>query len=191
MFNKDNKSINKVELNNLKVHTKDDKLLTQSFAIMLSNYHDDVMMKEQMDFQDKKTTYINKKYENSIKKQYNPKIVNLYQNGLLCINSDEYKLTDLYIIFDDNKNDFHIKSVKKAFDDIIINYNKAIKFIDTTAFINLINNNETTINENRLIINNRDILTETVNNWDGYLHSETKETDAITNKKMIRNDING
>ena len=92
MFNKDNKSINKVELNNLKIHTKDDKLLTQSFAIMLSNYHDDVMMKEQMDFQDKKTTYINKKYENSIKKQYNPKIVNLYQNGILNINNDEYEL---------------------------------------------------------------------------------------------------
>ncbi len=158
---------------------------------MLSNYHDNIIMQEQMDFQNKKTSYINKKHENSIKKQYNPKIVNLYQKGTLCINNDEYELADLYIVFDDNKNDFHIKSVKKRFDDIEIDYNKAIKFIDTTAFINLINNSESKINDNRLIISNKDILTKIVNNWDGYLHSETKETDAITNKKMIRNDING
>ena len=190
MFNKDNNLINKIELNNLKVHTKDDKLLTQSFAIMLSNYHDNIIMQEQMDFQNKKTSYINKKHENSIKKQYNPKIVNLYQNGLLCINDNEYELTDLYIVFDDNKNDFHIKSVKKQFGDIETDYNKAIKFIDTTAFINLINDNETKINDNRLIISNKDILTKIVNNWDGYLHNETKETDAILDKKMIRGNIN-
>ena len=75
--------------------------------------------------------------------------------------------------------------------DIEIDYNKAIKFIDTTAFINLINNSETAISDNRLIINNKDILTKIVNNWDGYLHCETKETDAIMDKKMIRDDING
>ena len=44
------------------------------------------------------------------------------------------------------------------------------------------------IRDNRLIINNMETLNNIVSKWDGYLHSETKETDAIINKKMIRDD---
>ena len=190
MFIKDDNLIKRVELNIPKMYNKENILLTNSFALMMSSYHESKLMQEQMDYQEKITTYHNKKHENNIKKLYNPKIVNLYDNGLLLINNDEHDLKNIYIVFDDKKNDFHIKDAKHAFNNDGYDYNKAVKFIDTTAFISLINSSDATINNNRIIINNIDVINNIINNWDGYLHRETKETDAIINNKMIRDDVN-
>ena len=152
-------------------------------AIEVNNNFTNKYLEEQMDYQDRVTNYINRKHELNIKKDYNPKIVNLYKNGLLIINKIEYKLEDFFIIY--KNHDYSIKCIDERFKIKPIDYDKAVKFIDTTAFINLINNEKTIVNENRIIIDNQDILIDIINNWDGYLHSETKETDAINNKKMI------
>ena len=191
MFNKninnDNKKIT-IKYNNF--YKLDDILLTPSFVIMLNMYNDNKVLLEKMDYQDRITSYINRKHENSIRKEYNPKITNLYNNGIIIINNIEYKLKDFYIVFMDTNNDFHLKCVDEKFNNDNYEYNKAVKFIDSTAFINLINNENTTIHDNKLIINDKNILIDTIHNWDGYLHSETNETDSILNKKMIRDENN-
>ena len=143
-----------------------------------------------MDYQDFLTTYINKKHEYSVKKQYNPKIVNLYRNGILVFNRQEYPLNELYIVFNDEINNFHLKSKYEELNKDNGDYNKAIKFIDSTAFITLINNNDIIIKNNKLIINDIELLHKVVSNWDGYLHSEIEDTDAISNKRMIMGDKN-
>ncbi len=142
---------------------------------------------EEDTYQNDVLRYINQKHENNIRKQYNPKIVNLYENGLLVIDNNEYKVNEFYIIF--NNNDFHIKCTNPKYNNQEYVYTKAIKFIDTTAFINLINNSK--IDNNKIVIDNISILEDIVSKWDGYLHSETKETDAIINKNMIGNDNDG
>lgn len=149
-----------------------------------SLYHYNKQLAEQNDYQNSVTEYTNRKYEYSIKKQYNPKIVELYHNGLLVIDNIEYKLKDFFIIFDDNLNNFHLKCINPKFKTEEISYNKAVRFIDTTAFIELVNNSN--IIENRIIINNINLLNDIVSKWNGYLHSETIETDAVINKRLIK-----
>ncbi len=186
MFNKEiNKETKKIIISG-KLYKDNDLLVTDSLAEMLSEYHSNKALQEEMDYQDNITSYINRKHENEIRKQYNPKVVNLYENGLLIINNEEYKLQDFFIVFNDKENNFHIKCVDQRFNNPELDYNKAVKFIDTTAFINLINSSE--INDNKIIINDVDTLNNIASNWDGYLHGETKETDAILNKKMINGD---
>ena len=97
-------------------------------------------------------------------------------------------LKDFFIVFNDELNNFHLKCINQRFNNDEIDYNRAVRFIDTTAFINLINNAQ--IVSKKLIINDKDCLNTIIKNWDGYLHGETKETDAIMNKKMIRDDQN-
>ena len=188
MFDKDNK-VNKVEYSNNEFYKIDDILITPSFGIKLSEYQNSKKTEEQNNYQDQITSYNKRKYENNIRKYYNPKIVNLYENGSLIIDNSEYLVKDFYIVFDDSKNIFHLKCVNQNFSNDNIEYNKAVKFKDTTAFINLINSDKVIILNNRIIINDINILNDLVSKWDGSLHNETKETDSIINKKMIRDDV--
>ena len=149
-----------------------------------SMYHYNKALDEQNEYQNSVTEYTNRKYQNSIKKQYNPKIVNLTKNGLLVINNIEYELKDFFIVFDNNLNNFHIKCINSKFNNEEIEYNRAVRFIDTTAFIKLINNSK--VIDNRILIDNLDILNNIISTWDGFLHSETIETDAVINKKLIK-----
>ena len=187
MFNKNN-NIKGINIIQGKLYQYNNILISSSLIDMMDNYYQSIKMQEKMDYQDLKTSYINRKYEYSIKKQYNPLIVNLCNNGLLSINNDEYYLKDFYIVFNDTKNDFHLKCKDNKFNKEEYDYNKAVKFIDTTAFIKLIN--DSNITNNKIIINDTSILNNIISNWDGYLHSETKETDAIINKKMIKDGSN-
>lgn len=188
MFNKDN-NIKIVNMISGKLYQDENIMMSSSLVGMVSEHHVNKETLEKEEYQDKVTSYINKKHELGIKKQYNPVVVNLYRNGLLIIDNEEYPLKDFYIVFDDNINNFHLKSKYDKFNKEE-NYNKAIKFIDTTAFISLINSNKVNIKDNKLILNNIEILNNIISQWDGYLHSEMEETDAISNKKMIKDDVN-
>lgn len=186
MLKINNEEIKLEEIKHDSLYHINDFLLTPTGAIMLNKYHTDKILQEQMDYQDRITSYINRKHELNIKKEYNPKIVNLYENGELIINQVEYKLKDFYIVFKDN--DYNIKCIDERFNNTECNYDKAVKFIDTTAFINLVNSKDVLIKDQKIIINSLDILNNIVSNWDGYIHNETKETEAIINKKMIEGD---
>lgn len=186
MFDKSN-NVKKIEFHVDKLYQKKDILFSSSFVEMVDNIHLNEAINEKNDYQNNLVIYLNKKHENSIKKQYNPLIVNLYHDGKLLINNDEYKLKDFFIIFDSQKNDFNIKCIDTKFNNHQTNYNKAVRFIDTTSFINLIKNN--TVTNNKIILDDVNKLTDAVNKWDGYIHSEVLETDAIINKKMTE-DVN-
>ena len=149
-----------------------------------SMYQYNKQLDEQLDYQNDITSYINRKHENSTKKEYNPKIVNLTKNGLLVIDNNEYELKDFFIVFDSNLNNFTIKCINSKFPSEDIEYNHAVRFIDTTAFIKLIK--ESNIIDNKIIIDSINTLNNIVKEWDGYLHSETVETDSILNKKIIK-----
>lgn len=187
MFTKDN-NVKKIELNVDKLYQDNNILLSASLVEMMNSEHHNQEMQDKIDYQSNITAYINRKHEYDIKKQYNPRINELYQNGLLVVNGNEFRLKDFFIVFDDNLNNFHIKCINSKFENEEIDYNRAVRFIDTTAFISLINSQNVT--NNRIILDNIESLNNIVANWDGYLHDETLETDAIINKKMIRDKEN-
>ena len=187
MFSKENNIKKIIEIKHGNLYKYNNLLLTPSLEDMISNYQINKKMEEKNTYQNNITSYIERKHELNIKKQYNPVIVNLYENGSIIINNNEYKLKEFYIVF--NNNDYHIKCTNPNYQNKDYEYNKAVKFIDTTAFIDLINTN--IIQNNKIIINDINILEEIIKKWDGYLHDKTKETDAIINKKMIGNDNNG
>ena len=181
MINRNN-DIKKIDFQSNKLYKKDELLFTNSFVQMTTSKEINKTLEEKEDYQDKVTTYINRKYENSLRKEYNPKIINLYNNGIIVINGSEYLVKDFFIVFSD-KNDFHIKCTNKDYPNVEFDYNHSIKFIDTTAFINLINNSK--IIDNKIIVDDINTLNDIVNKWDGYLHSEVIETDSVINKKVV------
>ncbi len=186
MFEKNN-NVKKVEFHVDKLYQKKDILLSSSFVAMVNNNHLIEALNEKNDYQNNIVIYLNQKHENSVKKQYNPLIVNLYHDGKLVINTIEYNLKDFFIVFDSNKNDFNVMCINPKYENSVSNYNKAVRFIDTTSFINFIKNN--TVANNKIIIDNNDKLIDTIKKWDGYIHSEVLETDSIINKKMTK-DVN-
>lgn len=188
MFEKKN-NIKKVDIKKANLYRNDNLLISSSYINMVSEKHNKKKMKEQSIYQNDITSYYNKRNEFKENKEYNPTIVNLYRNGILIINNEEYKLKNFFIVFDDKLNNFHLKCTDKRLNIESIDYNKAVKFIDTTAFINLINCSK--IIDNKIFIDSINSLIDIINKWDGYLHSETNETDAIFEKKMIRDDTNG
>ena len=161
----------------------DKKILIDNDIEEKANEHYNRIVNEKNEYQTNITSYINRKHENNAKKEYNPKIVKLYHEGIIIIDNIEYRLKDFFIIFDDRLNNFHLKCINPKFKTEEINYNKAVRFIDTTSFINLITKAKT-IN-NKIVLDNVNELNNVVNNWDGNIHSEVLETDSIMNKKVI------
>jgi len=190
MFNKKiNNDNKKISIKHSALYKHENILLTETVAVMMSNYFNNKSLQDKMEYQDNITSYINRKYEYGIKKQYNPIIVNLCEDGKIVINNDEYNLKDFFIVYNDHENIFHLKCIDEKYNSDRYQYNKAVKFIDTTAFINLINSGKP-ISNNKIILKDKNELENIINKWDGYLHSETKETEAVINKKMIKDDGN-
>ena len=188
MFNKEESNIfGNIEIKNASFYRKEHNIsITPSFALMYNPYIENKHMEEQMDYEEKKTSYINRKNELNIKKQYNPIIVDLYNNGILVIDNDEILLKDLFIVYKEDKK-FNLLNIKENNN---LEYNYAIRFIDTTAFINLINLDDSIVKDNKIIINSKDILEKLITNWDGYIHDKVKETDAIMKKNIVGVDNN-
>ena len=189
MFNKEeNIKIKRIELNNKEFYKQYNNIsITPFFVIMLNKYYEDKKMHDHLDLDEKIKLYLDKSFKYSEKKQYNSIIYNLYHSGKIIINNEEYNLKDFYIIYQ-NDNNFHLLCTDNRYQNDSIQYNKSVKFIDTTVFIQLIKENE--IKNNTIIINNINDLKDIISKWDGLLHDEVSETDAITNKNMIGNDQN-
>ncbi len=189
MINKSD-NIKKIDITIDNLNKDNELLYSNSFIEMVDMYHYNKELQDKDDYQNQITSYNLRKEINSVKKAYNPLIVNLYNNGELVIDNITYSIKRFYIVYDENKNNFNLKCTDDRFKNNEIDYNCSVKFIDSTAFIKLIKNPDINIVGNKIIINNQNILDEYVKNWDGYLHSETKETDAIINHKMIKDDQN-
>ena len=188
MFEKNNNGI-KVDIKKANLYKTNNILLSSSFVDMMSLFHSEEDLKIQNVYQEQITSFINNIDINNDNKEYNPTIVNLYKNGKLIIGSEEYKLKDFYIIFNDKLNNFNLQCIDKRLNTKNKYYNKAIKFIDTTSFINLVNASE--IKDNKIIISDINKLNEVIIKWEGYIHNEVSETDAIVDKKVIKDGVNG
>ena len=190
MFNKEeNIRIKKVELNNKDIYKQYDNIsITPFFVIMLNKYYEDKKTQDHLDLDSKIKLYYDRRFEYSEKKQYNLIISNLYHNGKIKINNEEYNLKDFYIVYKED-NVFHLICTNKKYPNKDIEYNKSVKFIDTTAFIELVNNYE--IIETTIIVSSIDELENIISNWNGLLHDKVSETDAIINKVMIGTDQDG
>ena len=185
--------IKEISLNKDILHEIDDNtLVTPSLAIMVNNYLDSKSMDDHNEFEKNKIDYINDKNENKIKKRYNSLIVDLYKKGSIIINSNQYELKHLYILFTDGKDNYHLTDSKSIYTDVIlqseekIEYNNAIKFIDSTAFITLINDPLVDIIDNIIMIKDNNVLLNNINNWDGLIHNKIWFTDSIKKKKVLR-----
>lgn len=189
MFNKDESNNAttieiKNEINFKKFHSF---LISSTFILMLKYQIEKDLMNQQMEFEDKKTAYIYRKRYCSTKKQYNEKINSLYHHGKLIINQKEKNLKDFFITYHTQKKDNAIKLINIQEDKInTSDYNGIIKFIDTTAFIELINNKNTIIKNNTILVENIDIIKNIVSHWDGLIHDKTCETDAVRDKRILR-----
>ena len=190
MFNKGNDTnIKKIEWNKKNFYKQYDNIfITPFFAIMINKYYEDKKMEEHLDFDERVKSYIDKNFLYGVKKQYNNAFTNLYHNGKIIINNQEFQLKNFYIVYKENQNNFHLLCTDPKYQNKNIEYNHAVKLIDTTAFIALIKNNN--INNNTIIIDNNLELDSIIHNWNGLLHDQVSETDAINNKEMIRVDQN-
>lgn len=165
--------------------------ITPSLAIMINNYLDNKSISEHNDYEYRKLLYLKNKNELSLKKQYNNLIVNLYQNGKIVIDNKEYELKYFYILYEEGSNKYYLTYSKSEYTDFLrksknpFPYNKAIKFIDSTIFILLINDPSVNINNNTIIVDNNTLLS-LLNNWDGLLHNKIWFTESINNKKILK-----
>lgn len=186
MFNKEeNIKIKKIELNKKTFYKQYNNIsITPFFVIMLNRYYEDKKAQDHFDLDERIKLYLDKSFEFKEKKQYNTVVYNLYSNGKIKLNDQEYNLKDFYIVYK-NKNDFHLLCTDDKYPKKDISYNKSVKFIDTTAFIKLIDKCE--IKEN-IVLADEELLKDVVSNWDGFLHDKVSNTDAIVNKDMIGND---
>lgn len=190
MFNKEeNIKIKSVELHNKDFYKQYNNIsITPFFVMMLNKYYEDKKMQDHLDLDSKMKLYFDRQFEYSEKKQYDKTICNLYQNGKIVINDSEYNLKDFYIVYQGNKN-FHLLCTNDKYQNEKIEYNKSVKLIDTTAFIELIKKNQ--IKDNKIIVNNIDEIDSIIKSWDGILHDKVSQTDAMLKKNMIGNDENG
>ena len=189
MFNKENSfDIKKVELNNKRFYKQYNNIsITPFFILLLNEYYEDKNMQEHIDFDSRIIAYNNKVFENNLKKQYNKDINILYQSGKIIIDNKIYELNDFYIVYKKNNQNFHLLCTNPNYiNSNNIDYDTSVKFIDTTAFIELIKEN--TIQDNTIILNDSNSLEKTIHNWNGLFHDKSFQTDAIFNKNMIGND---
>ena len=193
--------LKKNERTNIKdIHLKYDSLyeideniaITPSLAIMINNYLESQSMDEHNDYEYRKIEYLRNKNENSIKKQYNKIIVDLYQKGQIIINNETCDLRCFYILYQEGEKNYFLTYSKSPYTDFIrksndkIPYNKAVKFIDSTAFIQLINEPSVNIDNNVITLDNNNVLLNILSNWDELLHNKIWFTDSIRNKKILK-----
>jgi len=126
--------------------------------------------------------------------EYDQKIVKLY-NGFVSYKGNKKSVNDFYIVYKLEEGKLKCILVntkdgyKNFFDDSEINFERdgIIKLKDTTYFIELINSEYVLVEGDTLILmeDKLSMIQKLLNNWDGYLHDQTKETKALTKRKVL------
>ncbi len=143
-----------------------------------------------------KVEYYQRLYEYSQEKTYDEKLIEIYNNGIINIDGEEYPLRKFYITINTKVDgyDLHLMNIKSDYSDILTNsldsydYDRIVKFRDTTAFIELINSDcvLTDYERNIITIIDKEKALEIVKNWDGMIHNKVAETDAVFNKQIVK-----
>ena len=201
MFDKnESKKYVKCKINgDIKVKRIGNNCYTNSFVVFENNNEKQRrIQKDHFDYEKKKIDYLERVIDNKTK-EYDKNIINLYNNGIIVIDGNEYPLKKFFIKYDLGSNDviLHLTCINSNFTDILTNsngdyqYNGVVRFRDTECFISLINSDAVSIDENRIVIINKEKSLNIINEWNGMLHSLVPETDAIEKKQIfVRNDIN-
>ena len=187
MLINDEKEIKIIKINPNSLHEINNNIkVSSSFINIHNNYINKKEIQEHNDFDNNKILYLNNKRYLCYKKEYNQKIISLYNNGILNINNLKTNLKDYYIIYNTNDKIYHLINVNN--DSIKdISYNKAVKFIDTTAFTELIKTSNMNTLDNTITID-YEALMKIISNWNGKLHNKIWYTEAINNN-ILEEDI--
>ncbi len=196
MFNKEESMKDrKVKLNSKSVSKRiKHLLLTTSFLVMLGSTVD-TRAADIISCGSERIKYFERRDEYYMTHKYDQKIVDLYDSGTIIIDGNVYSLDNFYIKFNTKKEDFdlHLICIGSGYTDILTKstekyeHNGVAKFIDTTAFIELIESECVLINDNCITVLDKESFLNMIKNWDGKLHDKTSDTEAISNKvKMER-----
>ena len=130
------KLIKKVELNKKTFYKQYNNIsITPFFVIMLNRYYEDKKAQDHLDLDERIKLYLDKSFEYREKKQYNTVVYNLYHNGKIKINDQEYNLKDFYIVY--KKDDFHLLCTDERYPKEDISYNKVVFSVLFIKFLNI------------------------------------------------------
>lgn len=195
MFNKEESNKKrKIEIGKIDGKKVGKIILTSTLILMLASTIN--VKSNNIDCGHEKAEYFRRVFEYKTSRTYDEKIMDFYQNYEIMIDNVAYPIEKFYILFDEDAliPQFHLINIKCEYEDILTrsmekyDYNKVVRLRDTTAFINMLNSDAIKIDYERkliIIIDNEKAL-GIINNWDGMIHEEVPETDAVDNKDMVR-----
>ena len=129
------------------------------------------------------------------KNEYDEQITNLYHEGILKFSNKEINIKSLFLVYGKKDAVFkgYLVDTKQGFfdvltgEDIVFDRIGAVRFCDTTCFINLINNdNIVQIMDNNIIVLDINGFQKILDSWDGYIHEEVKETKNSFTKQIYK-----
>ena len=195
MFNKEESNKKrKIEIGKIDGKKVGKIILTSSLILMLASTIN--VKSNNIGCGHEKAEYFRRVFEYKLSRTYDEKIMDFYQNYEIMIDNVAYPIEKFYILFDEDAliPQFHLINIKCEYEDILTrsmekyDHNKVVHLRDTTAFINMLNSDAIKIDYERkliIIIDNEKAL-GIINNWDGMIHEEVPETDAVDNKDMVR-----
>ena len=151
--------------------------------------------REHLEFENRCRDYILRKTQYQNMRKYDKRIVDLYQNGKIMLNNQIYLLNSFYITYNSAHDyDFHLVCVDSNYTDILkksydkYEYDGVIKFIDSTVFTDLIKQKDVKVDYDKMIIDvqNNQILEDLLKHWNGSLHEEVGDVDAIKVSPVIK-----
>lgn len=199
MFDKNkSSSVKKVLLNNKNSYKRIGTFLI-SFTLLTSMANSakaNDFLEKHLEYESNKHDYYVEKNKLEEQKSYGQEIVNLYKYGQVLIDNELYLLDKFYIAYKvtDNGYEFHLKCAGANYSDILnkeleeYDYDGIIKFKNSSAFINLIEHQDIVIDyaNNIIVVTDNKILTNIIDNWDGMLHDRVSDTDAISDKNILK-----
>ena len=192
MFDREkSKNFIKATMGDINFKKKGSWLFTGALITLLAQPPSALSFEDTIVWEKKMEDYTKKMYQD--KNTYDNNITNLFNNGLLVYNNKKIEIKGLFLVYGNKDNEFkaYLVDTKQGFFDLLTGGNidferhGAVRFRDTTAFINLLNNKAIQIVGNSLIILDTIKIQEILDNWDGYIHSEVKETNNAFNKQIV------
>ena len=165
-------------------------LLSSSLAMAFSSSAN----AEHTDCDHGQVEYYRRVYYYGQERQYDRGVKRLYEEGSIRLNGELLPIKKFFLTYKSNGDNrgYHLISVLNDYTDILLksndkyDYDKVVRFRDTTAFINLINSDAVIINGTEITIIDIDKAILIIEHWDGLIHDEVVETDAVGNKDLLR-----
>lgn len=195
MFDKEeSKKFVSAKINNINLKKVGKYLLTTTAIVLLSKpiLNFDNSLDKTTIWEKNMYKYVQKVYNDN--SNYDPLITELFHNGIFVYNNKNISIESLFLTYGLENNEFktYLIDTKQGYFDLLtgnsIEFERmgALRLRDTTAFIRLLNDNETIqIVDNNLIVLNVTKIQDIIDSWDGYIHDEVKETNNAFKKIIV------